>query len=150
MLLSTIGLSTYTVSIRHHAMTYDWLSIYAWVVTGAGIAACLALCVYKPWRDQAVEILQRSGKKVSTIFVMQSGFDMAANATLALALTLAPAAGFVQTMNGLQPFYVFIFALILGRFFPHLYEHIKIDAVFFWRLFCIIVLFAGVGWLSSL
>lgn len=145
MLIASLGLAAYITLAGFYTQRYDPMHSYAWVMTGAGLTAVLVYLVKGNWRRQTYAIFGHSGWKLSLIFIVQGIFDILAVGIFFLAVAQAPAAAYVQTMNGLQPLYVLGLSWLAGRFLPGHFNVHALDRYFAWKLVCIVCLFAGVA-----
>jgi drug/metabolite transporter (DMT)-like permease len=149
MTVSCVLLSIYVVFTRNLTVSYHWLDIAIWNYIGAGIGAFLYLCFSKNSRMHAATSL-RNLKSIVPLFTFQTLLDVKANIFWILALSIAPSAGLVQTINAVQPFFVLVFATIAFKFAPHIYTTPSNGKVLIWRLFCFAVIFLGIYLLSTI
>lgn len=149
MLLATFGLSIHNIFSRYYLTNgVDWLTFIIWGLIGTGIFACLAVLFKRSWGQELLSICRNGGLKVSGLFTFQAFLDLAAFSLFAAAMAIAPAAGLVSTMNGLQPFFVIVVAFLAGKYMPEKFKKEITTQTWIWRIFCIIILFAGVATLS--
>lgn len=149
MFVSSLGLGIYNVVSRYYLTDgVDWLSMLAWAFIGTAIFGFVAVAVVRPWRDDIYRIVTTGGRRVSILFLIQLALDVAAFSLFIVAMSLAPAAGLVSTMNGLQPFYVMIVAALGGYFLPKFFPKAASGKTLVWRLLCVLLLFIGVAVLS--
>lgn len=149
MFISSLGLGIYNVISRYYLTDkVDWLSMLAWAFIGTAAFGFVVVAVVKPWRDDLYRIVTTGGKRVSILFLIQLALDIMAFSTFIIALSLAPAAGLVSTMNGLQPFYIMIVAALGGYFLPQFFPKAASGKTLAWRLLCVVFLFIGVAVLS--
>ncbi|NCO02671.1 MAG: EamA family transporter [Alphaproteobacteria bacterium] len=149
MFLSSFGLGIYNVISRYYLKDgVDWLSMLGWSFIGTAIFGFIAVAVVKTWRNNLYLIVRTGGKHVLILFFIQLALDIAAFSLFIVALSLAPAAGLVSTMNGLQPFYIMVVAALGGYFLPQFFPKAASGKTLVWRLLCVVMLFIGVAVLS--
>lgn len=148
MLISSFGLALYNVASRYLLHDIDWLTMLAWAFIGTGVFGILAVILHKGWRRDLHKIISGGGWHVSILFIAQAGLDAMAFGLFISAMAIAPAAGLVSTLNGLQPFYVLVVAAFVGYFLPQKFQKLIIGKTLMWRIFCIIILFIGVAVLA--
>ena len=144
MLLSSFILGVYSTFAKYYTDAYTPIYAYCWALLGAGIAAVIVYALHPPWFRQTRAILRGSSLRLTGIFAIQAVFDILAVGVFFLAIAKAPAAAYVQTLNGLQPLYVLLLSYGAGRVLSAHFDTHYIDAYFGWKLVCILALIAGV------
>lgn len=144
MLLSSAGLSVYTVASRHIVGDYAWLGVMAWMTVGMGISALFYITVVPVWRRHVWQIVTAKDKSIFGFFLTQEILDLWAQLCFIYALAIAPAAGFVAAMNGLQPFYIFVLGAVAARIAPLWFKPMLPDKNLIWQIICMILMFAGI------
>lgn len=78
----------------------------------------LCLCIVPKWRKEILRGIQTARLSKYSLFFINDIFDMGGHLIYKYALFLAPSAGLVAVLNGIQPFYVLLLGAILTIFFP--------------------------------
>ena len=149
MSLTCLGFAACTILIRDISSDHGWLAIYGWLSLSGGGVGALGVLSRPELRRHAGTAFRQGRALLAGLFCVQAALDMGALAAYVWALALAPAAALVSALAGIQPFYVFIFSLILGIVCPQMYERMKFDRVMAWRLSCMAAMFAGVIMLNQ-
>lgn len=145
MMATCLMIAIFVVCLRYQMEEYGWFIPTIWVWLGNGVFGSTCLLLYKPCRDDFIAVFKNSSLRVSCMFVGQSFLDNGGGLIYIIALSIAPAAGLVQTMNGLQPLYILGLTVLLGIGVPQYFHKVAIDRMFLWRIMWAVVLFAGVG-----
>lgn len=148
MLISCLMLGIYVTLTRYYVETHHWLDITIWNYIGSGLLACLFVAAHKPTMNVVKHVWKDTGITVTILFFLQAVTDVAANALWVLALSLAPAAGLVQTVSSVQPFYILLFSAIAFYALPEIFEQPPKGKYLAWRIACFTVIVAGIGILS--
>lgn len=149
MLGSSTGIGIYNVVSRYFLTgDIDAPTLLVWSFIGTGVFGIVALVLYRPWRDDLIRIHKTGGNHVGGLFLVQLACDVAAFSLFIFAMVIAPAAGLVSTMNGLQPFFVLLVGAGLAYVLPQYFPNNATGKTLAWRVGCIIVLFIGVAILS--
>ncbi|MEM9468939.1 MAG: DMT family transporter [Pseudomonadota bacterium] len=148
MFSSSLGLAIYNVIARYYLADIDWQAVLAWNLFGTGIFGLGAAIFHKKWRQGLIDTLTKGGKHVAVLFNVQALLDLFAFGFFVVALSMAPAAGLVSTMNGLQPFAVLIVSDLAAMILPQYFQKAASGKTLIWRILCIIALFIGVAVLS--
>ncbi len=147
MLLSSALLATENLIFKKVALHETFWITSFWEYTGAGIFALAMLVFGKKYRPGFFELFT-SKKKILGLIFFQEGLNVGANLIASFALLLAPIALVSVVVNGLQPFYVLLFGVLLTVLWPgHFDEKIGRNALF-QKIFFIIVIFIGTILLS--
>lgn len=148
MTASSMGVAAYTLFVRYFTESYDPYTILAHVWLGFGSVALVMLLSVGQWRRGLRKIVETSPRVALGGLAAQAVLMIFGELLLVGALKIAPAAGLVQTLSGLQPAYVLGFMGLLGFIAPDHYKKLLMDRVLVWRIIFIIILFAGVSVIS--
>jgi drug/metabolite transporter (DMT)-like permease len=149
MILSCVMLAIYVVSTRFLLEQHHWLNITIWNYIGAGVISFIYIYLYRPARIPIQSILSsKAGIFTIILFLTQALCDVAANAIWILALSLAPAAGMVQTVMAVQPFYIIGLSAISFYCLPQIFAKPPKGKFLAWRIFCFILIAMGIGLLN--
>lgn len=148
MIMSCTMLAGYVVITRHFTEQIDWLYILTWNLVGSGGIAILFIMFHNPTRLAMLCTLKRTGIATCSLFSAQSLLDILAQAFWILALSLAPAAGLVQTLNSVQPFYIMVLSLIACKFLPDIYAPPPNKYVILQRIICFLFISLGIAMIS--
>ena len=148
MFLTSFMGALVVVFTRDLTIQYDWKLYTFWAWVGSGIACVLLIGLKKNWRQFTVQVFQQGDRKTLSIFFAQVFAEMSAMAVFYKAVSIAPSVALVQTVNGLQPAFVLLFALTLGALPIALFPQIKIDRFLAYKLGMIGIIIYGVYLIS--
>jgi len=148
MFSASMGLAIYNVVTRHYLADIDWVTMLGWAFVGTRIWGMMAIILKPKWGKELYTIATTGGARVSILFFIQLALDVLAFGCFVWALSLAPAAGLVSTLNGLQPFYVLMISAVAGALLPQYFKKAHRGKALAWQVLCIMVLFVGVAILS--
>lgn len=142
MVLSTLGYAGYTLTVGYLVQFYPFWAVAGYGMLG-GIFVTIPLIVYE-WSN-----IWRTGLKAWSIMIISNVIDIFALA----AFVGAAAVGFIALINSVvasQYVFLFIFSLVLSRWFPRaLKEDLKFFYIFL-KLFAILLIVAGVAAIALL
>lgn len=118
-----------------------WISTF-WHFVGYVIFAIFVLIFIKTYRQQFMRIMSQNKIPVIGLNSLNELLNIVARGMFGFASLLAPLA-LVQVVNGFQPFFVFIFGIILTLFFPHLGSEKLTKKSIYQKIVAIIIIFVG-------
>lgn len=147
-ILAAFSIACYMLCTRVFTETYDPFTILSHVWGGFGGVCLVMLMAVRAWRTDLRQMIAHEPKTVMGGLLAQAVCQTFGEICLVHALKLAPAAGLVQTISGVQPAYVLLFFIVAGYLAPKVYDKVPFDRVLAWKAGCIIILFAGVAAIS--
>lgn len=124
-----------------------WVSMF-WYFLGLVIFAVFTLIFIRSYRIQFLEILRRNRIPVIGLNSLNETLNFVARGSFGYASLLAPLA-LVQVVNGFQPFFVFLYGVLLTIFMPNFGTESLIKKHLFQKLIAIGVIFLGTYILNS-
>lgn len=149
MLLSSLGLATFTLPSRYFVQEIYWLTVMTWSLIGSGGIGIILLSTIPSYRHESINLFRKATYFIIGIFVLLEILETAAEAALSKALSIASSAGHVQAMNGLQPFFVLLFGILAYYIAPKWYAKPTYGKSFAWQILCLSAMFLGVFLLYS-
>ena len=96
-----------------------WGSIF-WTYIGCVVFGLILFATVKNWRKQVIDVVRKGRGKVIGINVINDGLGLSGGLIFNYALLLTPIALVSVVGNGLQPFFVLVFGIILTLISPKL------------------------------
>lgn len=118
-----------------------WVTSF-WEYIGFAIFAALLLVFVKSYRDEFFKILKTNKVSVLTINGVNEIINIIAKTSFNFASLLAPVT-LIWIVNGLQPFFVFIFGIFLTLVFPNIAQENISRRVLAQKILAIGVMFIG-------
>jgi len=148
IITASIIIAAYILFTRYFTGAYDPYTILAHVWGGFGGVCLVMLLAVRKWLPDLRRMVVETPKVLMGCLAAQAVFQTLGELTQVHALKIAPAAGLVQTINGMQPAYILVFFMIAGHLAPKAYQKMPFDRVLAWKFGCIIILFAGIAAIS--
>ena len=120
MVLCCIIHSFFSLIFKLYVKVDDFWAGNFWVYCGTALYGILILIFSKSWRDQFLSMFKVNGVPMAGLTLFSEGIAIGANFIFNYALLLMPIALIAVISNGLQPFFVLLFGIILTMVFPHL------------------------------
>jgi len=139
MILSSLFFSVYSVILKYLIGQSDFWTVFAFMRISVFVAIIPLCTKYLPHLCKSV---RKHGKKVLGFMILAESLSLAA----ALFMIVAISSGSVTLVNSLssiQPFFVFIFALILSIHYPHIIKEDTGLSVLSLKLLAIALMFIG-------
>lgn len=140
MILASLLMSVNTVLMKYLLGFADFWTVFSYVRFGM-LFPLIPVLIYA-FRDLKM-IYKKYGVKVFSLITLGESMNMVA----VLIFTLAISIGFVTLANALsavQPFFVFLFALVLSVFFPKILKEEIGKKTLVIKFFSILMIFGGV------
>lgn len=118
-----------------------WVTSF-WEYIGFAVFASLLLVFIKPYRDEFFKVMKTNKVSILTINGINEVVNIIAKVAFNFASLLAPIT-LIWIVNGLQPFFVFVFGTLLTLVFPKISQENITKKVIIQKIFAIIVMFAG-------
>lgn len=143
MVASVLITSVNGLIFKYVAIQSNYWSTQAWDWLGLFIAGVLIFYFNKRWRSSFVEILQESRSFVLGITALNEVLNISAGLIFTYAILLMPLAVVSVVSNGMQPFFVFLFGLIITIFLPRFGKESILGKHLIQRIIAIAVIFLG-------
>lgn len=140
MIISCLMYGMVGLLFRFVSKNAPYLTIFSYEYIGVGLGGFLLLCIPSVRHDFKKDIpIFRS---FAGLLVADKGTDLIAQMAENYAVTLV-AVPLVNIVGGIEPLIIFVFGLLLTRFFPHLIKENVKKEVLFQKIFSIIIIFVG-------
>ena len=124
-----------------------WAGMF-WHFTGYLIFAIPVLIFVRKYRQQFLRLMRENKVLILSVNSINETLNLVARGMFGYATLLAPLA-LVQVVNGFQPFFVFIYGVVLTLFFPPLGAEKLIRKNVVQKILAIIVIFIGTYFLNA-
>lgn len=142
MLLSSFLIAFNALLFKFVAIQADFLTTAFWAYVGDSIIGLSILTFVKNYRQQFLSVFKRNKIPVISINVLNELINIIAVMCMRFATLLAPLA-LVWVVNGFQPFFVFVYGLILTLFFPNLGKESLAKKHVIQKVIAIFIMFIG-------
>jgi drug/metabolite transporter (DMT)-like permease len=142
MLLSSILFSLNFAFFKLFAISSSFWTTSFWEYTGFALFGVLLLTFVTPYRKEFMSVVAQNKIPVLSINGINEVINILAKLAFNFASLLAPIT-LVFLVNGLQPFFVFFYGLILTLFFPHISQEKISRRHIVQKLIAIIIMFFG-------
>lgn len=149
ILLSAAICGVYAVVLDSSSHAWPWYKVTFWNLLGWVVAASTCMLVHKNCRQGVVASVRKTKGKVIFYDFAQQALDMLATVFLILAMARAPSATHVMLVGGLQPLFLLVLAVILGRTLPKYYAQEPLDRHFIYKCLGAGVVFYGLYLLQT-
>lgn len=143
MVLSSFMIAVNALVFKIVALDQNFWGTAFWEYIGGGIFGLLLFTLIPLYRRQFIATIQKGKKAVLTINLISELLNIFAKLAANFASLLAPLV-LVWVVNGLQPFIVFIYGVILTLFIPTLGKENISRKVIIQKLSAMAVMFVGV------
>lgn len=142
MTLSSLLFSLNFVFFKFFALeaTFWTTSFYEYI--GFVVFAFLLLIFVKPYREEFVSVMKKNRVAVLSLNGINEVVNIIAKLSFNFASLLAPVT-LIWIVNGFQPFFVFVYGVILTVFFPHISQEKIGGKHLIQKLAAIIIMFVG-------
>lgn len=142
MALSSLLFAINFLFFKYFAINAQFCVTSFWEYIGFAVFATLLLVFVKSYRDEFFKILKTNKVSVLTINGANEIINILAKASFNFASLLAPVT-LIWIVNGLQPFFIFIFGIFLTLMFPKIAQENISKKVLIQKTFSIIMMFIG-------
>lgn len=148
MLAASLLYAVNGILFKLFALNLGFWSPVFWMLAGKVLLGIILLLAVRPYRQQFFTVLKSNS---SLVLGLNSGNEtatiLADNVTYYASL-LAPVA-LVLTVNGFQPFFVFVYGVILTWFFPHISRESLKPKLLLQKISAIVLIFIGTLFLAA-
>ena len=142
MALSSLIFSLNFLFFKYFAIQSSFWFTSFWEYVGFAIFAILLMLFVKSYRAQFIIVLKTNRAAVLGINGINELVNIIAKIAFNMASLLTPIT-LVWIVNGLQPFFVFLYGVILTIFFPKISQENIARKALFQKLFAILIMFFG-------
>lgn len=140
MLIASFLYAANTVLTKYLLEFADYWTIYAYLRLGAIFVLVPVLFIH--FKDLK-ETLRENGRKVIITTTSAEIIFFFGALLITLALVTGPAT-LVNSLSNLQPFFVFLFAIVLSLFFPRILKEETKGSVLVMKIIAMVLMFVGV------
>lgn len=146
-LLALMSLSSFLYALNFILFKYFTFEASFWVVSfweyaGFTVFAIVLLVFVRRYRDEFFLVLRINGRQALALNSLNEGINIAAKISFNVASLLAPVT-LTWLVNGLQPFFVFVYGILLTFFFPAISREDLSRRVVFQKLFAMCIMLSG-------
>lgn len=148
MFLSSFLVAVNGLIFKFFAINSDFWTTSFWEYIGFSVTAAGMIIFVKSYRKQFQSVIKQNKFPVIGLNVSNEMINIVAKLCMNFATLLAPLA-LVWVVNGFQPFFVFLYGVILTIFFPKLGSENLAKKHFAHKIFAIAIMFVGVYLLQA-
>lgn len=148
MILASLLISVAWLIFKFVAIKESYWTATFWEHIGLLGFGLLLLFFVKSYRRDFIAVLKESRKAFVGVNIVNETVNLSAGLFVTYASLLAPLA-LVQTVNGFQPFFVFIYGVILTKTFPGLVKEDISNRTLIQKITFIVIIFLGTYLLHS-
>lgn len=143
MALSCLLFAINFLFFKFFAIQYNFWVTSFWEYIGFAVFASLLLVFVTPYRKQFVEVLKKNSLAVICINGINEVLNIVAKVSFNLASLLTPIT-LIWIVDGLQPFFIFLYGVLLTVLFPHISKEDISKKILTQKIVAILVMFVGV------
>ncbi|AHB40667.1 TPA: EamA family transporter [candidate division WWE3 bacterium] len=143
MVLSSLLYSLNFIFFKYFAVETDFFITSFWEYIGFGLFGLFLLIFIKSYRDGFISVLKTNKTQVLGVNITNEIVNIVAKISFNYASILAPVT-LIWIINGLQPFFVFLFGIILTILFPRISKEDISRKTLAQRMFAILAITIGV------
>lgn len=142
MLLSSLLFALNFLFFKYFSIRSDFWFTSFWEYVGFSTFSFLLWVFIKPYRLQFMKVMKENKLSALGLNGINEVVNLVAKVSFNVASLLTPLT-LVWIVNGLQPFFVFIYGLILTFLFPHVIQEQIHKRALFQKITAIIIMFVG-------
>jgi len=142
MMLSSLIFALNFLFFKYFAIQSSFWYTSFWEYVGFAVFAFLLMVFVKSYRKQFIEVMKKNRVAVLSLNGINEVINIIAKVSFNFASLLAPIT-MIWIVNGLQPFFVFGYGVILTLFFPQVSQESLVKKHLFQKIIAIVVMFAG-------
>ena len=142
MFLSSLIFALNFLFFKYFTIQSDFWFTSFWEYIGFAIFATLFMIFIKPYREQFLTVLKTNRVAVLGINGVNEVVNIIAKISFNFASLLTPVT-MVWIVNGLQPFFVFLYGVLLTLLFPHISQEDISRKSLYQKILAILVMFIG-------
>lgn len=142
MLLASFLISLNSFVFKYVAIDTDFWTTSFWEYVGFAVFAVLLLIFVKSYRNEFNRVVQANKVPVVGLNGFNEIINIVAKLAMNFATLLAPLA-LVWVVNGFQPFFVFLYGVVLTLFFPKLGTENLAKKHVLHKMSAIVIMFVG-------
>ncbi|MDP2650269.1 MAG: EamA family transporter, partial [bacterium] len=119
MLPAILLISLYVVFINYSLDVLSFTDTFIYDAVGFSLAG-LSLMLVPAWRGEIVKGIKKASLRKLGLFLFNDTLDVSGHLVFKYALLLAPSAGLVAVLGGIQPFYVLVLGVLFTLFLPRI------------------------------
>lgn len=142
MLLSSLLFALNFLFFKYFAIQSSFWFTSFWEYVGFATFSFLLWVFIKPYRLQFMKVMKENKLTVLGLNGINEVVNLVAKVSFNVASLLTPLT-LVWIVNGLQPFFVFVYGIILTFMFPHIIKEEVHKKALFQKIIAIVVMFVG-------
>lgn len=142
MLLSSILLGLNATIFKFVAINSNYWTSTFWSLSGGLFIGLFFLVFVRNYRKSFVDLMRTNRLRILGLNAVNEIIGDSASLLFRYGTLLAPVA-LVQSVNGLQPFFVFFYGIMLTLFFPHLGSESLLRKHLIQKVIAIVFMFIG-------
>lgn len=143
MALSCLLFAINFLFFKFFAIQYSFWVTSFWEYVGFAIFASLLLLFVAPYRREFVNVLKKNSLAVLGINGVNEIINIVAKVSFNIASLMTPIT-LIWIVDGLQPFFIFLYGVLLTVFFPNISKEDISKRVLTQKILAILVMFVGV------
>jgi uncharacterized membrane protein len=147
MCLSSFLLAINAGVFKLIAVEYDFWTTLFWDYVGLICIGALLLLFVRKYREQFFAVIRVNTASALGLNGVNEVLNILAEMSMKFATTIAPIA-LVLVVNGLQPMFVFVYGIILTRFFPSIAQENMARKHLVQKCIAIVLMCIGSYWIS--
>lgn len=147
MMLSSLFFALNFTFFKFFALEENFWVTSFWEYVGFVLFATILLLFVKPYRKEFIEVMRVNRVQVLSLNGFNEVVNIIAKLAFNFASLLAPVT-MIWIVNGFQPFFVFVYGVILTLFFPHISKESITKKHLTQKIIAILIMFAGTYFLN--
>jgi drug/metabolite transporter (DMT)-like permease len=143
MIVACLVNSVYDLSFKFFGLDNNFWGMIFWIYIGHIIFGLFAFIFVKTWRDEIIGLFTRNNTVMLSLNMVNEFAAIVASIIFNYALLLMPIALVSVVSNGLQPFFVLIFGIILTLIWPTLAHEKLSRRDLMPKIISIVIIFVG-------
>ena len=144
MSLSSLFYAIYFLFFRLTTIDNNFYAMTFWYQISLVINGILIIIFFKKFRNGFFSLIKNNGKNILGFNLLNEALNTTANLLVNFSITIAPMA-LVLTLNGLQPFFVFLIGLIGTLLMPKSFNEDMSKRVMIQKIICIVISIIGLA-----
>lgn len=147
MMLSSLIFASNFLLFKYFALQEDFWTTSFWEYIGFAIFAVLLITFVKSYRNEFITIMRSNKATVLSLNGVNEFLNIFAKLSFNWASLLTPIT-VTWIVNGFQPFFVFIYGVILTVFLPHISKENIARSRLAQKIISILIMFIGIYFLN--
>lgn len=149
MLVTSFMHAASVVVFKKVAVEGDFWATAFWEFVGIGLAGVFLFAFIKSYREDFIDMVKTNSSAITIINVFSESITIFGNLLVRSATLLAPVALVQTASEGIQPFIVLAFGILLTKLFPQIIEEDVSSTKISQKIIAFTVMFVGITILST-